>query len=75
MAGFQKYPFPRYIMSAHWTVNKNWRRNSFHVIVPIFLLNFMFFRFWSITAVIYLIQYRNVPRGYYVDPSSDDAPK
>jgi len=53
MAGFQKYPYPRYLMGHIWVINKNWRRNSFHFFVPLFLLNFMFLRHWSLTSVFF----------------------
>ena len=53
MAGFQKYPYPRYLNGHFWVINKNWRRNMFHIGVPLFIFNFAFFRHWSVTAVNY----------------------
>lgn len=38
MAGFPKYPIPRYINSSLWILNRNWKNNLFHTVIPAFLL-------------------------------------
>lgn len=38
MAGFPKYPIPRYLNSTLWILNRNWKNNVYHTLIPTFLL-------------------------------------
>ncbi len=40
MGGFQKYPIPRFLNVGHWIVNKNWKWNLFHTLVPMSICTF-----------------------------------
>ena len=54
MAGFPKFPIPRYLNSSLWLLNRNWRNNFKHLIIPSFFIVFMMCRTVSLTLVIEL---------------------
>ncbi|EGR34235.1 hypothetical protein IMG5_019420 [Ichthyophthirius multifiliis] len=69
MGGFQKYPIPRYMNTSMWVVNRNWKWNTFHMLVPTFFLSFLCFRNFSVSTV-------TPPQpGEYIDPKSQWTPK
>jgi len=53
MGGFQKYPIPRFMHIQAWVVNKNWRKNVFHIFAPLTLFTLMVYRNVSISTVKY----------------------
>ena len=54
MAGFQKYPVPRYLHYYKWLINKNYRANTFHLIGSVTLLTLIVGRY------LYLISVKNI---------------
>ena len=52
MAGFPKFPIPRYLNTGLWLLNRNWKNNLRHTFPPTFLLVFLIYRTVSLTVVI-----------------------
>jgi hypothetical protein len=44
MAGFPKYPVPRYMQLRMWIINRNWKRNSLNLFVGSVLLGIILSR-------------------------------
>ena len=55
MAGFPKYPIPRYLNSYLWLLNKNWKMNLFHTFVPTVLFAVIMCRTLSLNFVKFYI--------------------
>lgn len=51
MGGFQKYPIPRFLYTGSWVVNKYWKRNVFHVLVPSAFMAYFLRRHMYISSV------------------------
>jgi hypothetical protein len=69
MAGFPKFPIPRYLNTGLWLLNRNWKNNLRHTFPPTFLLVFLIYRTVSLTV-------NTTPEfGHYLDPEEHDSPK
>ena len=51
MAGFQKFPVPRYLPECPWAFNRRWRQHTLAVVAGSFLFSFMAIRSMRIKLV------------------------
>lgn len=51
MAGFPKYPVPRYLQLRYWIINRHWKSNAFHFMLGSALLFGIMSRFWILHVV------------------------
>lgn len=57
MAGFQKFPVPKYLNIDFWNYNKKWIGNSLSVGLGAFLFWLSFNRYAAIRKVIFFIKF------------------
>ena len=69
MAGFPKYPVPRYMQLRMWIINRNWKRNSLNLFVGSVLLGII------LSRTFLLHNYVSTPFNTIANPGSFDAPR
>lgn len=52
MAGFQKYPVPRYLHTYKWLINSKWKANSLHALAGGILFTLVWYRHLELLTVI-----------------------
>ena len=65
MAGFQKFPIPKYIYTrAFWPTAPNWKANSIMIGISVMLTSFTLWRYSLIRTVIIKYNLASQPRGW-----------